>query len=94
MIKVPASKHGLETTAPKFDTQVEEPPSGSSGGGGGGDKAGRDHPTFVSASNDANLFRGTLYPDAAISEYLPRCKASIRIRSDPGSSMLDRIQVI
>lgn len=75
VLKIPASRHRLEATAPKFDTQAyveDDLPPGSSGRHGGSN--GLSCPTFVSSLNDSNLLKGSLYPDAALSEYLPRCK--------------------
>ena len=72
--QIPASKKRLDATAPKFDTHLEEADPALPIGSLTGADAHLPHPTFVSSSNDSDLFRGTLYPDAAISEYLPRCK--------------------
>ncbi len=48
------------------------------GGVGRGNDWGDRYPIapFISSS-DPSLFRGTLYPDAPISEYLPRCKVRV-----------------
>ena len=85
LIMVPGSEKRMATTKPKFETESERAPSSYASGprpalhATGSLRAwdtNHSHPTFVSSTTDANLFRGTLYPDAPISEYLPRCKAS------------------
>ena len=85
VLKIPASRHRLEATAPKFDTQAhvgDDLLPASSGQHGGGSN-GPSCPTFVSSLNDSNLLKGSLYPDAALSEYLPRCKVCLGLVS-PG----------
>ena len=84
LIMVPGSEKRMASTKPKFETEPEIPSSASQAAGPhpslgttGSLRAwdtNQSHPTFVSSSTDSNLFRGTLYPDAPISEYLPRCK--------------------
>ena len=88
LVRVPASHTRLEASMPKFDTRPEArtedaaaagsqvPPDGhsSSRGDGYSNSGSRDpHPLFIT-SDDSDLLRGTLYPDAPITEYLPRCK--------------------